>query len=237
MRAGRAPDSSAWIAPRYLIVDDFLDADERAELVEWPLGNVGSFQPTDYDNVDGTAVRRSVAIGARDDFASGRALTKIRRLLTGPVGEWLIGESPAYEWESMEFCATGDAGLFARHSDATHPFGWRQCSFLYYFHRTPKRFEGGELAIYGLRGDLTATDHPLVAVEPRDNRLVVFHTAATWHEVRPVRCDTGNLADGRFVLSGEFGRVPSPDYTINRFADGPFTPMPPGVEPIAPQTR
>ncbi len=57
----------------------------------------------------------------------------------------------------------------------------RALTLVYYFHASPKRFEGGELRLYARDG--------FVDLAPVCDRLVAFPSASS-HEVRPTRCDS-----------------------------------------------
>ena len=68
---------------------------------------------------------------------------------------------------------------------------------VYYFHKEPKAFTGGQLRLYGLAG---ADSPDYEEIEPRLDRAVFF---PSWfpHEVLPVRCSSDAFADGRFAMS------------------------------------
>ena len=68
----------------------------------------------------------------------------------------------------------------------------RTLSYLYYLHRTPKAFEGGELILYG---------DERVELEAIHNSLVVFPSHIE-HEVLPVRVPSHELTDARFTVNG-----------------------------------
>jgi Rps23 Pro-64 3,4-dihydroxylase Tpa1-like proline 4-hydroxylase len=70
----------------------------------------------------------------------------------------------------------------------------RALSWVYYFHRLPRGYEGGELCLYGRGGER-------VVVEPVLNELVLFPSALR-HEVLPVRARSGAFADARFSVNG-----------------------------------
>lgn len=78
----------------------------------------------------------------------------------------------------------------------------RQLTFVYYFNRSPKAFEGGDLALYD--SDVSAglfSERHFTKVAPVDNRLLVFPSSAQ-HEVLMVRCASGAYEDSRFTLNG-----------------------------------
>jgi predicted 2-oxoglutarate/Fe(II)-dependent dioxygenase YbiX len=79
----------------------------------------------------------------------------------------------------------------------------RVISYVYYFHRQPKRFSGGELVLFDTRvenGHSIAVGPPVV-IEPEDDSLVVFPSGCL-HEVRPVQMLSADPEDGRFTING-----------------------------------
>jgi len=93
----------------------------------------------------------------------------------------------------------------------------RQLTFVYYFHRVPRPFSGGELVIY------PGTQEAPFSLEPENDTLVLFD-AGTKHEVRPVRCPSGRFEDGRFTLNGWVRRrEPARDYFDGKIFSLPRT--------------
>jgi Rps23 Pro-64 3,4-dihydroxylase Tpa1-like proline 4-hydroxylase len=79
----------------------------------------------------------------------------------------------------------------------------RAISYVYYFHRQPKRFTGGELVLFDTRlenGQSIAVGPPVV-IEPEDDSLIVFPSGCL-HEVRPVQMLSDDPEDGRFTING-----------------------------------
>ena len=93
-------------------------------------------------------------------------------------------------------------GFHRRHRDNTEGNRPRKLTFVYFFHRQPRPFAGGDLLLYD--ADLEADRVSTVAfsrIEPLHNSLVIFPSAA-WHGVTPVECGTQDFSDGRFSVSG-----------------------------------
>ena len=78
----------------------------------------------------------------------------------------------------------------------------RRISCVYYFHRTPQRFTGGELKLYDTwitpSGTTGAPPHTTLA--PVDNSIVFFPSDA-FHEVCPVQADSDAFDDSRFTVT------------------------------------
>ena len=100
--------------------------------------------------------------------------------------------------ETFEAVAHGDGAMFVPHLEtATDANGRgdstvRVLSAVYYFHRMPKHFSGGELAIYPIRKDAAVE-----VLQPVANWLVVFPSFAP-HEVRKILWPSKDFADSRF---------------------------------------
>jgi len=90
--------------------------------------------------------------------------------------------------------AYNDGTRFGRHSDAQGGGNWRRrISCVYYLHRVPRAFEGGDLVVYDARGRAHA-------IRPEHNSVVFFRSHLI-HEVRPVTCRSRTFADSRFSIN------------------------------------
>ncbi|WP_428990753.1 2OG-Fe(II) oxygenase [Methylocapsa aurea] len=185
--------------PPHVVIDGFLGEARVRELMEFALAHESAFQQSRFytskreARVD-TSVRDSshlLELGPlRAAFAV--AVDAILALLTRE-----LDVAPPYEAKKeIEMVRYGDGGFFKRHADAPpRPDGHdsvRALTLVYYFHASPKRFEGGELRLYARDG--------FVDLAPVCDRLVAFPSAAS-HEVRPTRCDSACFADGRFSIN------------------------------------
>jgi 2OG-Fe(II) oxygenase superfamily/Tetratricopeptide repeat len=85
----------------------------------------------------------------------------------------------------------------------------RRISFVYFFHRVPRRFSGGDLMLIdtnpdGSRSSVTA----FTRIVPVDNSLVLF-PSRFYHAVVPVECASPDPGDSRFVINGHVHRDPA----------------------------
>jgi Rps23 Pro-64 3,4-dihydroxylase Tpa1-like proline 4-hydroxylase len=116
---------------------------------------------------------------------------------------------PLFEIGRLELQMTfhGDGGFYDRHRDT----GWpeapaeetdsRRVSFVAYFARRPRRFRGGELMLFDTDAATGQATLDGTLIEPEDNSVVFFRSVAL-HEVRPIRLDGADPADGRITLNG-----------------------------------
>jgi Rps23 Pro-64 3,4-dihydroxylase Tpa1-like proline 4-hydroxylase len=78
----------------------------------------------------------------------------------------------------------------------------RVLSFVYFFHKVPRRYTGGELLLFDsnpVSDEYTATG--FTTIVPEDNALVIF-PSRFFHCVVPIRCAGQDFLDSRFVVNG-----------------------------------
>lgn len=84
----------------------------------------------------------------------------------------------------------------------------RVLTYVYYFHREPKSFTGGELVIYDSKSEngylVAAKSHKVI--QPTNN-TIIFFPSQCMHEVLPVSCPSEYFADSRFTINGWLRRV------------------------------
>ena len=100
--------------------------------------------------------------------------------------------------------ASNDGDYFRAHHDRTRGSGPSQLiTFVYFFHREPRPFTGGELVLHDSReeGGSLVPVGPQKVVFPEQNTMVCFPSGCL-HEIRPVRCPTRRFDDSRFTLNG-----------------------------------
>ena len=82
----------------------------------------------------------------------------------------------------------------------------RQVSFVYFFHREPRRYTGGDLLLFDTSPD---SKRPPVTnftrIIPVDNAIVLF-PSRFYHAVVPVQCSSPDPGDSRFVINGHIRR-------------------------------
>lgn len=110
--------------------------------------------------------------------------------------------------EEAQITASNHGDFFRWHSDnAQEEIASREITFVYFFHREPKRFQGGELRIYDSRRQegVYVPSGDYRAVVPRQNQIVFFRSSLA-HEITPVECPSGEFGDSRFTVNGWFHR-------------------------------
>jgi SM-20-related protein len=103
-----------------------------------------------------------------------------------------------------QITASNHGDFFRWHNDNSHdPVLNRRITFVYFFHREPKRFTGGELRLYDSRrenGDYVP-ERNYYTVVPQQNQAVLFNSSLA-HEITGVECPSGKFEDSRFTVNG-----------------------------------
>lgn len=194
----------------HALIEGALEPEEHRALLDWTLANRTRFVParvTDdrpmaSDGVVKPELRQALVCRDLEGIAPviAAALERKRAQIFAALGR---AEVDDLELE-LETTAYGDAAHFAAHADiptgaaaAAHPeFRRRLVSAVYYYHRVPQAFTGGELRLVA-PGPLSGED---VSIAPLDGRLAVF---PSWlvHQVLPVRCPSRRFEDSRFAVN------------------------------------
>jgi Rps23 Pro-64 3,4-dihydroxylase Tpa1-like proline 4-hydroxylase len=196
----------------------FLDPAEHKALLEWTIANRERFEPA---RMTGHVVDPKLRVAERlNDLGPHRAV--IERRLDEHLADIFrrTGTKPfEIEYLELEVAGHGDGAFLVHHSDI--PFGRhrkplggdkagrqdRLLSAVYYFHREPKCFSGGNLRLYRLGDHSASGDY--VELEPLQNSLVVFPSWAR-HEVRRVSCPDCSFEDYRFAVNAWMCRTLGP---------------------------
>lgn len=186
----------------HTIIDGFLGEQLSRDLLEFAVSHEAGFVPTTvYSTQEGAGLRRE----SRTSFRFGgnwKAQRKaFRAVIEERIEEIVSGAgNPGFRPDKMEIelVATRNGGHFIRHIDTLTqtpaPRSDRVVSAVYYFHRTPRAFTGGELIMHALVGQ------EIKQIEPRHDRLAVFSSIAP-HEVAPTNVPGDAFADARFSIN------------------------------------
>jgi Rps23 Pro-64 3,4-dihydroxylase Tpa1-like proline 4-hydroxylase len=195
-----------------VLLDEFLPPAELQALTQYVLQKEMEFQISEVvsPGLPGGTVdfesRRSrvlMELGPHYDVLMNR----LRTALPGVLRK--LGH-PSFEVTRVEaqVTASNDGDYFHWHCDnGVDEIARREITFVYFFHREPKPFRGGELRIYDSRledGGYRPTEH-YRAVVPEQNQAVMFLSSLT-HEITPVETPSRVFADSRFTVNGWFHR-------------------------------
>ncbi len=102
-----------------------------------------------------------------------------------------------------------DGHFFKIHRDADpdSQSSRRMVNFVYFFHKLPRPYTGGELLLFDSEPEVkdTFTVSRFTRVVPEDNSIIFF-PPHFYHSVVPIGCPSHEFADSRFVINGHFHR-------------------------------
>jgi SM-20-related protein len=187
-----------------LFLEEFFAPQEVTRLRQFAQDHESQFVPSEVLN-DGEAghrdndVRRSRVLFDVDEI---RPLVAERVLAAYP---WVMArlQQPVFDVRDLELQVTSsnDGEWFKAHRDSgAGVVGSRTLTFVYYCHREPRRFSGGELRMF-----FPPDDDASVTITPPQNSIVFFPSHQL-HEVLPVHCPSSRFADSRLTVNGWFHR-------------------------------
>jgi hypothetical protein len=191
-----------------VVLDEFLAPQELDELVTYALEHEEEFEnsavisPSGEPGVTDYNHRRSrvlMDLGKHQDVI----LERIRCVLPRVLDQLGIEEFPVTHAEA-QITASNDEDFFGAHCDDSQAMiASRRLTFVYFFHREPRQFEGGELRLYDTGGesDPHLSSGGYQSIVPQQNQIVFF-PCSVLHEITPVDCPSRAFADSRFTLNG-----------------------------------
>jgi Rps23 Pro-64 3,4-dihydroxylase Tpa1-like proline 4-hydroxylase len=191
-----------------VVLDEFLAPGELQELTTYVFAREHDFRTSEVisPGVVGGVIdpeyRRSrvlMDLGKHGDVILGRIQSALPRVLEK------LGMAPfATTRVESQITASNHGDFFRHHSDnAEEEIASRQLTYVYFFHREPKAFSGGELRLhdsYRENGGWSSTGD-YKAVVPEQNQIVFFPSSLL-HEITPVQCPSQAFGDSRFTVNG-----------------------------------
>lgn len=192
----------------HVIIDDFLPEETHHGLLAHVLA-VGDFVPGKVQAHGKHDHAPDFRRGLHSDDRLGSFEKPFRSAVNERLGDIRTGLAmPPFDRAGFEIqlIAHNDGDFYAAHRDVftgkdrlLTP-GDRVITLVYYFHRQPRGFSGGELRIFPFGAQ------PPLTVEPRDNRLIAF-PSLMMHEVLPTVVPDRDFANSRFSVSCWISRV------------------------------
>lgn len=202
-------EASDYVSAECVVLDEFLTSAELNTLRQYVLEQEMRFEISEVlsPGVTAGAVdyerRRSrvlMDLGGHERVIVDRVLTRLPRVLQ----KWGRDPFPISRVEAQT-TASNHGDFFCCHSDnGAEAVATREITFVYFFHREPKQFSGGELRIYDSRREKNDNYVPTAnyrTIVPEQNQLVLFASGLS-HEITPVDCPSGQFADSRFTVNG-----------------------------------
>ncbi len=196
------------LAANCVILDEFLAPQELEQLTRFTLEHEGDFQtsevlsPTAEKGVINDDFRRSRVLMDLAD-QQDMILAKVKSVLPR-VLEKLGMDQFAITGAEAQITASNDGDFFQFHNDnGSEAVASRHFTFVYFFHREPRQFEGGELRIHDARleNGVYVSEGTYQTIVPQQNQIVFF-PCELLHEITPVKCPSHRFGDSRFTLNG-----------------------------------
>lgn len=196
------------VPPRCLVLEEFLVPAELNDLLSYTFSQEEHFSLSEV-------ISPGMQVSSTVDFEHRRShvlmdlgmhyerfIDRLQSTLPRLLPKLGIEPFPVSGVEA-QITASKDGDYFRWHSDNGHgEVSAREITFVYFFHREPKAFEGGELRIQSTTVDnADRGEGNYFTIHPRQNQLVLFDSSLM-HEIAPVRCPSGKFTDSRFTVNG-----------------------------------
>lgn len=198
----------------FVRIKGFLNPEELQRLWDEVADPLAVFVPATVNGSEGERVDRQL----RD----ARVLSR-----SGPIRRWFMPRLEALVEEArvlprlglepfeigeriMQVTRHDHGGLLWPHRDRGSVHRLRQLSYVYYFHREPRRFEGGDLLLFD-DPDVESIDDStaFTRITPENNSLILFPPDRL-HCVTRVTINDGDALDGRWTVNGWLHRSDEP---------------------------
>jgi Rps23 Pro-64 3,4-dihydroxylase Tpa1-like proline 4-hydroxylase len=184
------------------VIDGFLGTEAAGHLLEQLIVARPRFVPSEVRQASGSATQPSIRSSLRLPGRVGVDLTPFHEEIALREAELIaaVGVQPFAVWHrECSIVSHGDGDFYAPHIDTrtrseTAEKSVRVVSCVYYLHREPAGFTGGELVIQGIVGN------PGARIEPRHDRLVIFPSFLP-HAVATIACPSRQFEDSRFNIN------------------------------------
>jgi SM-20-related protein len=207
------PEPVRFYSCKYIKLDNFLPPEINQAILECALAHQEQFIPSksySKNNTESESLkfRRSLRLDSTYFQEYGSLLREKIAAVAPQIFAELGIENFDIQIFEIEMIASHDGCFFTAHTDNSYPqTAFRQISCVYYFHKDPKPYRGGELRIYDT--ERRQSDSPLIhgafkEVEPSNNSMVFFASSCL-HEILPVFSPSQSFADSRFTLNTWLG--------------------------------
>jgi hypothetical protein len=205
-------ERSAALPAKCVVLDEFLSPAELSNLTRFVQEHEGDFSASEVVsphveeggisgvvNYDHRRSRVLMDLAQHQDVMLDR-IKSVLPLVLDQLGmeEFAIADIEA------QVTASNDGDFFHFHSDnGSERVASRYLTFVYFFHREPRQFEGGELRIHDsrLQDGVYVSEGSYQTIVPQQNQIVFF-PCELLHEITPVNCASQLFADSRFTLNG-----------------------------------
>lgn len=188
----------------YRRIEGFMGDETVTRLLAHTVAREKDFQLTGVQGREGGKINPEIRISrVLRDFGDlkGEMQTRFTTVIDFAIKELGMSAIDLGRLE-LEIVAHGDGAFYGKHIDTMTQYpdakSVRALTAVYYFHRLPKGFSGGELRLHSIAE--TEAGKNFVDIAPERDSLVLFPSWAP-HEVRPISCPSGDFLDSRFAIN------------------------------------
>lgn len=190
-----------WSA-KYIQIDNFLSQAENKKILKSVIAQESKFIPTKHGGKSDLETRHSkvLPLSINDCEYISKKIDVLLPDILSKLGVYRF----SIEKIEGQVTAHNDGHFYRIHRDNGNiNLASRKLTYIYYFHRQPKCFLGGELILYDYKKDarIYIQAETFKTVEPRNNSIVFF-LSDFMHEVLPVVCPSQAFVDSRFTING-----------------------------------
>jgi SM-20-related protein len=194
---------STFAPAAYIRIPGFLSEEENRAVFDYAMRKESDYESSKVDTeVPRPDYRRSRVLMRVSDLEVDFD-ERIREIVPDALNYFRLRLSTGSKLET-QLSSHNDGGYFRIHNDNGSPStATRVLTYVYYFHRQPVAFKGGQLRLYDSRiesGRFWPTE-TFLELHPENNMLLLFPSSIL-HEVLPTYCSSLEFADGRFTLNG-----------------------------------
>lgn len=201
------PCESDFCPAPFLYIEDFLSNSELQSIWNMEKLNKKHFSCSvisDYEDkgVEVDDYRKSLTLYI-DDLGSiwGWFLEKIACKLP-EVWSYVQIEPFVPTRTEMQLTRHGDNEFFKIHQDSGGKrLQNRKLTYVYYFHKEPKHFDGGEILLFDTDTKVNDLNNRYTKLIPKNNSIIFF-PSSFFHQVTTVHMKKDGFRDGRFAIHG-----------------------------------
>ena len=186
---------------------EFLEPSINQNILEFAVAHEADFLSS---MIEGEESKHSVRTHIRNSKIYAPSLTTLKEPLIHQIYKALpvvlnsLGIEPfPIAHIEVQLTAHNDGHYYKPHSDhIVDSTAVRFLTFVYYFHRTPCPFWGGELRLFHTTMDKLVSSAQVAGLIKPTNNSIVFFPSQNIHEVLPINCPSKAFEDSRFTLNG-----------------------------------
>ena len=196
------PPSGVWPAP-FVYIENLLPRTEHERVLAIALALAPRFQQArlgsgEYRHVDESR-RRGLAIDQVGcEELRSLLVPRLRPLLVGIQERLRLSPNAPYRFSHIDLAAYPHGNFGGAHRDASpRPYPRLSLNAVYFFHRQPLTFTGGDLLLYDTDVETGISSRLAFSrIAPTSNSLVLL-PASYWHAVTQVASRSSALRDAR----------------------------------------